>query len=383
MLKLGLVTSSPTVRLKDHNRAVQLRRNASGDGPQPPNRLAASIDLSDLPYQQYDWSQAHGACCENAIGYMPIPVGAAGQLLVDGIPYHVPMVTTEGVLAASIMRGCKAINLTPVASSPNLERAAAAKIWLDSTKCQRMMKRAFDSTSRFARFSGITTILVGSQLFIRFKATAGDAMEMNMTSKGAEAALTMMGKEGFPDMYILSLSGNYCADKKAAAVNWIEVPADVLSFVLIIDVDTLVKLIQVKNLVGSAVAGALGSFNAHAANIVATVFIATGQDGAQIAESASCLTTMMNVQGELHISVSMPSLEVATAGGGTVLRLQSTMHNMLGVRGPHTRNPGDNAGRLARIIAAAVLAGEVSLCSALAAGQLVRSHMLYNRKGSA
>lgn len=230
--------------------------------------------------------------------------------------------------------------------------------------------------------------------FIRFKATTSDAMGINMTSKGAEVALTMMGKGGFPNMYILSLSGNFRADKKAAALDWIQgrgkgvvaqarVLADVVSFLLIIDVDTLVKPIQAKNLVGSVVAGALGCFNAHAANIVAAVFVATGQDGAQIVESISCLTTMMNVQRELHISVSMPSLEVATVSGGTVLRPQGAMLNMSGVRGLHTRNPGDNAGRLARIIAAAVLAGEVSLCSAIAAGQLVRSHMQYNRKGSA
>ncbi len=75
----------------------------------------------------------------------------------------------------------------------------------------------------------------------------------------------------------------------------------------------------------------------------------------------------------------MPSIEVGTLGGGTILEPQGAMLDMLGVRGPHPTNPGDNARRLARIVAAAVLAGELSLCSALAAGHLVRAHMQHNR----
>ena len=88
------------------------------------------------------------------------------------------------------------------------------------------------------------------------------------------------------------------------------------------------------------------------------------------------------MHGSLQISVSMPSLEVGTLGGGTILEPQSAMLDMLGVRGSHPTNPGDNARRLARIIAAAVLAGELSLCSALAAGHLVRAHMQHNRSAA-
>lgn len=89
-----------------------------------------------------------------------------------------------------------------------------------------------------------------------------------------------------------------------------------------------------------------------------------------------------SLHGSLQISVSMPSLEVGTLGGGTILEPQSAMLDMLGVRGSHPTNPGDNARRLARIIAAAVLAGELSLCSALAAGHLVRAHMQHNRSAA-
>jgi hydroxymethylglutaryl-CoA reductase (NADPH) len=109
--------------------------------------------------------------------------------------------------------------------------------------------------------------------------------------------------EGFEDMNIVSVSGNYCIDKKPAAINWIDgrgksvvaeaiIPGDVVRSVLKTDVDTMVDLNVNKNLIGSAMAGAIGGFNAHASNIVAAMFIATGQDPAQVVESANCITIM-------------------------------------------------------------------------------------------
>ncbi|KAL2271343.1 hypothetical protein VTJ83DRAFT_714 [Remersonia thermophila] len=390
--------------LKDFTRAVKVRRTII-------SRTKATADLtgflerSKLPYQNYNWAQVHGACCENVIGYMPLPVGVAGPLVVDGQSYFIPMATTEGVLVASTSRGCKAINsgggavtvLTadgmtrgPCVAFETLERAGAAKLWLDSEKGQSVMKKAFNSTSRFARLESMKTAMAGTNLYIRFKTTTGDAMGMNMISKGVEHALSVMMTEGFEDMHIVSVSGNYCTDKKPAAVNWVDgrgksvvaeaiIPAEVVKTVLKTDVDSMVELNVNKNLIGSAMAGSVGGFNAHAANIVAAVFLATGQDPAQVVESANCITIMRNLRGNLQISVSMPSLEVGTLGGGTILEPQAAMLDMLGVRGPHPTSPGENARRLARIIAAAVLAGELSLCSALAAGHLVKAHMQHNR----
>ncbi|KAF6820893.1 3-hydroxy-3-methylglutaryl-coenzyme a reductase [Colletotrichum plurivorum] len=390
--------------LKDHTRAVKVRRsiisrtNATSD-------LTSSLERSKLPYDNYNWERVFGACCENVIGYMPLPVGVAGPLVIDGQSYFIPMATTEGVLVASTSRGCKAINsgggavtvLTadgmtrgPCVSFETLERAGAAKLWLDSEVGQNTMKKAFNSTSNFARLQTMKTALAGTNLYIRFKTTTGDAMGMNMISKGVEHALSVMASEGFEDMNIVSVSGNYCTDKKAAAINWVDgrgksvvaeaiIPADVVKSVLKCDVDTLVELNINKNLIGSAMAASVGGFNAHAANIVAAVFLATGQDPAQVVESANCITIMKNLRGSLQISVSMPSLEVGTLGGGTILEPQSAMLDMLGIRGPHPTSPGENSRRLARIIAAGVLAGELSLCSALAAGHLVRAHMQHNR----
>jgi hydroxymethylglutaryl-CoA reductase (NADPH) len=229
------------------------------------------------------------------------------------------MATTEGVLVASTSRGCKAINagggavtvLTgdgmtrgPCVSFETLTRAGAAKLWLDSEAGQRTMKEAFNSTSNYARLQSMKTALAGTYLYIRFKTTTGDAMGMNMISKGVEHALHIMSTEaGFDDMAIISVSGNYCTDKKASAINWIDgrgksvvaeaiIPREVVRNVLKSDVDALIELNTAKNLVGSAMSGSIGGFNAHAANIVAAIFLATGQDPAQVVESSNCITIM-------------------------------------------------------------------------------------------
>lgn len=390
-------------QLADNKRAVIVRRKAIAKLANAP-----VLDTNRLPYAHYDYDRVFGACCENVIGYMPLPVGVAGPLIIDEKPYHIPMATTEGCLVASTMRGCKAINagggvetvLTrdgmtrgPCVRFPTLKRAGAAKLWIDSEQGQATIKKAFNSTSRFARLQHIQTALAGTSLFIRFRTTTGDAMGMNMISKGVEYSLKYMVEEcGWDDMEIVSVSGNYCTDKKPAAINWIEgrgksivaaarIPADVVTKVLKSDVDALVELNISKNLVGSAMAGSVGGFNAHAANLVTAVYLACGQDPAQNVESSNCITLMEKDKetGDLNVSVSMPSIEVGTIGGGTILEPQGAMLDLLGVRGPHPTNPGANAQQLAKIVASAVLAAELSLCSALAAGHLVQSHMQHNR----
>ena len=388
-------------KLGDTTRAVLVRRKALAV-------LADSSVLSTerLPYKHYDYDRVFGACCENVIGYMPLPVGVIGPLVIDGVPYHIPMATTEGCLVASAMRGCKAINsgggavtvLTkdgmtrgPCVRFPSLARSGACKIWLDSVEGQEKIKKAFNSTSRFARLQHIQTALAGDLLFIRFRTTTGDAMGMNMISKGVEFSLKQMVEElGWEDMEVVSVSGNYCTDKKPAAINWIEgrgksvvaeatIPGDGVRKVLKSDVSALVELNISKNLIGSAMAGSVGGFNAHAANLLTAVYLALGQDPAQNVESSNCITLMREVDGDLRISVSMPCIEVGTIGGGTVLEPQGAMLDLLGVRGPHPTSPGANARQLAKIIACAVMAGELSLCAALAAGHLVQSHMAHNR----
>ncbi|KAJ5137540.1 hypothetical protein N7526_003773 [Penicillium atrosanguineum] len=371
-------------RVDAFTRAVKIRRAVIARTPAT-SHITSSLEVSKLPFKDYNYG------------------------LIDGQDYFIPMATTEGVLVASTSRGSKAINagggavtvLTgdgmtrgPCVTFPTLARAAAAKVWIDSEEGRSIITAAFNSTSRFARLQSLKTALAGTYLYIRFKTTTGDAMGMNMISKGCEKALDVMSKEcGFDDMSIISLSGNFCTDKKSAAINWTDgrgksvvaeaiIPGDIVKSVLKSDVNALVELNVSKNLIGSAMAGSLGGFNAHASNIVSAIFLATGQDPAQNVESSSCITTMKNNNGDLQIAVSMPSIEVGTIGGGTILEAQGAMLDLLGVRGAHTTTPGENARQLSRIIAASVLAGELSLCAALAAGHLVRAHMAHNRSAA-
>ena len=305
-------------RLASLTRAVKIRR-ALVSRTAATAENSSSLEHSKLPYQDYNYENVHGACCENVIGYMPIPVGVAGPLVIDGQSYYIPMATTEGVLVASTNRGCKAINAAggattvltgdgmtrgPCVGFQTLARAGAAKLWLDSEEGQKTMRNAFNSTSRFARLQSMKTALAGTYLYIRFKTTTGDAMGMNMISKGVEEALRVMAQDSrFDDMSIISVSGNYCIDKKSAAINWIDgrgksvvaeiiVPGDIIKSVLKSDVNALVELNTSKNLIGSAMAGSIGGFNAHASNIVTAIFLATGQDPAQNVESSNCITTM-------------------------------------------------------------------------------------------
>jgi len=217
---------------------------------------------------------------------------------------------------------------------------------------------------------------------------------MNMVSKGVNAVLDSMQSGAFEDMEVLGLSGNMCCDKKPAAINWIEgrgcsvvveatIPAAVVQKVLKTTVEAACHLNTAKNLIGSAMAGmASGGYNAHAANIVTAVYIATGQDPAQNVESSNCITLLEPANGgaDLHISCTMPSIEVGTVGGGTHLTAQKTCLQMLGVAGASADAPGANAKQLAMVVAGAVMAGELSLLSALSAGHLVNAHMKLNRK---
>ncbi|KAK7865392.1 hypothetical protein R5R35_001876 [Gryllus longicercus] len=384
----------------DPERGVSLRRRIISSMPN------IGHALTDLPFRHYDYSKVMGACCENVVGYVPVPVGIAGPLKLDDALYHVPLATTEGCLVASTNRGCRALlrggvrssvvadGMTrgPVVRFESITRASEARLWMLSTENFQAMKKSFDSTSRFARLNKLHICIAGRHLFIRFVATTGDAMGMNMLSKGTEVALKYVQKH-FPDMEILSLSGNFCTDKKPAAVNWIEgrgksvvceavVPADVVETVLKTSTAALVDVNISKNMIGSAVAGSIGGFNAHAANLVTAVFIATGQDPAQVVGSSNCMTLMepWGKDGrDLYISCTMPSIEIGTVGGGTVLAPQGACLDLLGVRGPNEDCPGENAVQLARIVCATVLAGELSLMSALTAGHLVRSHLTHNR----
>jgi len=386
--------------LNNPTRGVEVRRKIIG------KQGSMGRGLENLPFRHFDYKPVMGACCENVVGYMPVPVGVCGPLNIDGKMVHVPMATTEGCLVASANRGCRALKdcgvntaithdgMTrgPVVRFQGMQRAAEVMKWLENKDNFESVKKHFDSTSRFARLQRLHMRIAGRLLYMRFVAKSGDAMGMNMLSKATEFSLRRL-LDIFPDMEIVSLSGNFCTDKKPAAVNWLEgrgksvvaeaiVPAQVIKTVLKTSTAALVDLNINKNLIGSSMAGSIGGFNAHAANIITAVYIATGQDAAQNVGSSNCITLMepWGQDGEdLYITCTMPGIEVGTVGGGTVLPAQSSCLEMLGVKGPHPTNPGENACQLARIVCGAVLAGELNLMSALAAGHLVRAHLKHNR----
>ncbi|XP_007426445.1 3-hydroxy-3-methylglutaryl-Coenzyme A reductase [Python bivittatus] len=387
--------------METQERGVSIRRQMLSQ------KLPEPSSLQYLPYKNYNYSLVMGACCENVIGYMPIPVGVVGPLLLDKKEFQVPMATTEGCLVASTNRGCRAICLGggassriladgmtrgPVVRLPTACQSAEVKAWLETAEGFKIIKDAFDSTSRFARLQRLHIGLAGRNLYIRFQSKTGDAMGMNMISKGTEKALARLQEE-FPDLHIVAVSGNYCTDKKPAAINWIEgrgksvvceavIPEKVVKEVLKTTTEAMIEVNVNKNLVGSAMAGSIGGYNAHAANIVTAMYIACGQDAAQNISSSNCITLMESTgptNEDLYISCTMPSIEIGTVGGGTNLLPQQACLQMLGVQGASADNPGENARQLAKIVCATVMAGELSLMAALAAGHLVKSHMIHNR----
>ena len=184
----------------DPARGVVIRRKLIS------GQVAASSSLESLPHVSYDYSHVMGACCENVIGYMPVPVGVAGPLLVDGTPCFIPMATTEGCLVASTNRGCRAVATTggvksyvvddgmtrgPVVRFPSAAGASALKLWVDDRENFPPLEEAFNSTSQFAKLKSLRTAVAGRLVYIRFKATTGDAMGMNMLSKVADPKLVL------------------------------------------------------------------------------------------------------------------------------------------------------------------------------------------------
>ncbi|KAE9385087.1 hypothetical protein BT96DRAFT_1026701 [Gymnopus androsaceus JB14] len=298
-----------------------------------------------VPMTNYDYSLVHGACCENVVGYIPLPLGIAGPLKVDGHLFPIPMPRLKHprriyflffMQAGGCVYSEYAMTRGPAIDFPSVVEAAKCKAWIDSAEGYGVIKVAFESTSRFAKLRSLKCAMAGRTLFVWFATATGDAMGMNMISKGTEKALEVL-QQHFPDMITLALSGNYCTDKKPAAINWIEGRGKSVV------AEAVVPGKIVKSVIwwGSAMAGSIGGFNAHAANILTAVFLATGQDPAQNVESSNCMTLMepTNNGQDLLITITMPSIEVGTVGGGTVLAPQQAILEMLGFKGAHPTHP--------------------------------------------
>ncbi len=335
---------------------------------------------------------------ENMIGCVQIPLGVAGPLAVKGEyangDYWLPLATTEGALVASINRGCGAITKAggaevrilrdgmtraPVFSAKSVAHAAEVARWAEDNLL--LLKVAAEETTNHGELIGLTTYTAGTSVFIRFEFDTKDAMGMNMVTIASEAAAHLIEEE--TKAKLIAVSGNMCCDKKPSAINIIEgrgktisagvfLSDELVSTIFKTNSATLADVNTRKNLTGSARAASLG-FNAHAANVIAAMFIACGQDPAHVVEGSNAITTVDMVEGGVYVSVTLPSLQVGTIGGGTSIATQNASLAMLGVAGG-AENPGDNAKAFAEIVAACVLAGELSLLGALGAQHLGKAH---------
>lgn len=341
--------------------------------------------------------------CENMIGTVQVPVGVAGPIRINGGyaqgDYWLPLATTEGALVASVNRGCSAITKAggadvrvlhdgmtraPVFATESVAHAAQVCDWVALHHDE--LKVLAESTTSHGKLNGVVTFVAGTSVYVRLEFDTKDAMGMNMvTIASAKVAELIAQSTG---ARLIALSGNMCTDKKPAAINAImgrgkSVVAGValsneqISTILKTDARALVEVNYRKNLVGSARAGAMG-FNAHATNVVAAMFIACGQDAAHAIDGSTCITTVDLTETGIYVAVTLPSLPVGTVGGGTTVETQAECLRILGVAGGGTP-PGANAKRLAEIIGAAVLAGELSLLGALAAQHLARAHQQLGR----
>ncbi|MFB6096917.1 MAG: hydroxymethylglutaryl-CoA reductase (NADPH) [Haloferacaceae archaeon] len=335
---------------------------------------------------------------ENMVGAAQIPMGVAGPVTVHGGSVdgerYLPMATTEGALLASVNRGCSVIDRAggagarvlksgmtraPVFRVRDVAEAAAVVEWVRENEDR--LREAAESTTSHGELLDVTPYVVGNNVYLRFRYDTKDAMGMNMATIATGEACDLLEAETTASL--VALSGNLCTDKKPAAINAVEgrgrsvtadvtVPREVVEDRLHTTPEAIAEANTRKNLIGSAKAASLG-FNAHVANTVAAMFLATGQDAAQVVEGSNAITTAEVQDGDLYVSVSIASLEVGTVGGGTKLPTQAEGLEILGVRGGGDP-AGSNADALAECIATGALAGELSLLSALASRHLSSAH---------
>lgn len=387
--------------LKDPNLATKVRRIYL--------ERKLNIELKAIGSTIIDFNQVYRRNTENTIGAVQIPIGVAGPLLIKGSYangyYYIPLATTEGALVASVNRGAKVITENGGARSlvirDGMARAPLFRLrsvddavnfvnWVKENMGR--IKEVAEAGSSHLRLNEVQPFIAGNNVWLRFVFSTGDAMGMNMATIASERVAKWI-EDNYSGARLISVSGNMCVDKKPNAVNFLMGRGKtVISEAVIsrkylmerfnITPEDVVQINMRKNLLGSAYAHSYG-FNAHFANIIAAIFIATGQDVAQVVESSMGITwAEVNDDGDLYVSVTLPSLEVGTVGGGTGLPTQREALQMLGAQGGGNP-PGSNAVKFAEIVAAAVLAGELNLLIAQHRRELGKAHEALGRAGKA
>jgi hydroxymethylglutaryl-CoA reductase (NADPH) len=331
---------------------------------------------------------------ENFFGVAQVPIGLAGPILINGEhaqgEYYVPLATTEGTLVASYSRGmklCRAaggitttilddkMQRAPVFSFNNAREAKAFSVWLKENF--EPIAAAAQTTTSSGKLIEIQQFSVSKLLYTRFNYTTGDAAGQNMTGKATFAACAWI-KQNYPEELHFLLEGQFATDKKTSVVNMlhtrgkrvvaeITLPAALVEEQMHVTTDKLWAA-RIRGQLGAIMSVTNNNGN-HSANGVTAMFIATGQDVANVAESSAAYGfSELLPNGDFYASITLPSLIIATYGGGTGLATQRECLEMMGCYGT------GGVYKLAEIIAATVLAGELSLGSAVVAEEWVQAH---------
>jgi hydroxymethylglutaryl-CoA reductase (NADPH) len=337
---------------------------------------------------------------ENFTGVAQIPIGFAGPLHVKGEhargEFLIPLATTEGTLVASYNRGIKVLNLSggvtctvsddcmqraPVFVFDSAREARDFRDWVDAHLDE--IRREAEATSHVAHLLYIETYLSNKFAYLRFDYATGDAAGQNMVGRATFAACGWI-LDHAPGVQKFYLESNFATDKKASHVNMMRtrgkrvtaeavVPRAVLRDHLRVEPETLQRHAGIAN-VGAFLSGANNN-GLHSANAITALFIATGQDVANVAEGSSALVySELTPAGDFYLSITLPSLIVGTHGGGTGLATQRECLEVLGCYGKGKVN------KLAEIVAGVVLAGEISLAAAISSLEWVSAHERYGRK---
>jgi hydroxymethylglutaryl-CoA reductase (NADPH) len=335
-----------------------------------------------------------------------IPMRLVGPVQINGPEvvgeFLLPLATYETPLWPSTHRGAKACNQAGGIKAIVLDERMTRSVLLEApgiteaheviTSLQQhkdVMQALIKDTSRFARFLDMHVQLVGNLIYLRFEFNTADAAGHNMATLASERLVDWIMIR-YPELVYVSISGNYCSDKKASAVNGIlgrgkyvvaevTIPRDVCRRFLKTTPEKIVQLNIKKNLIGNIIAGGIRTANAHFANMLLGFYLATGQDAANIIEGSQGLVHTDLRGDDLYFSVTLPNVIVGTIGSGKTFDFVRDNLRMLGCL--EDREPGQNARRLAVIATAAVLCGELSLLAAQTnPGELMKSHLQLERQ---
>lgn len=337
---------------------------------------------------------------ENFMGVAQIPIGLAGPLLVNGEhakgEFFIPMATSEGTLVASYSRGMKLLSeaggVTCTVIEEKMQRAPLFVFenaryardfgkWLND-HFEEIKAKAEETTSS-GKLLEIAQYGVGKMRFLRFNYTTGDAAGQNMVSRATHRACNWILEQKPEGIEHFTLAANLDTDKKHSQINTLQtrgkrvvaeatIPNELLKKIMHTNSKALFKQRQYSNI--GAILGHSSNNGSHSANGLTAMFIATGQDVANISESsAAILHYELKENDDFYVSITIPSLIIATYGGGTGMPTAQECLEMLGCKGK------GNVYKLAEIMAGVVLAGEMSLSSAIVADEWVSSHEALGR----